>query len=288
MEADYVNLKDPYWRASCFSGIIAFCFIISQFFETRNNKEHEVNRRNYMLLMEDTSDASSDSESNKQNLDFSNSVQKLLFSETVYKGKALIYMLTQIFLFIILFVFAQGYFTIITRFMFTFLTRGPAEIATKTSQTIEMFFWIIIICSRFLSAILTTYIKPSNFFIVILSFNTLITALFLIPISHEYQGFYWILVPLLGFTSGPIIPCGLDLAKQMLKINSFILSIFIVGLASGGIIFQEVCGSLLDKQWIVFINQKSIIPYLSFFTSLTTFLVYLQIYSIHRVFYHLV
>lgn len=289
--SDEVNLKGPYWKASLFAVIVAFSFLISQLFEVKNNREHEINRRNYMLLMEDTSDSSSDSETRNQpfqSSNFNKTIQKLLFSDKVFKGKALLYMLTQIFIFILFFVMAQGSFTIVTRFMFTFLTRGPAKVATQTSTRIEMLFWIVIILSRFLSAFITTRIKPSKFLLIILFSNLIAATFLLVPILHRYEGFFWLLVPLIGFTSGPIIPCGLDLVKHMLKVNSFVLSVFIVGLAIGGIILQEVCGSLLDKEWIVFANQKSIIPYLSFFTSLATLFIFLVIYSLHRAFHYLV
>ena len=62
-------------------------------------------------------------------------IQGILFSEgnnlscnqIRYRGMTLVYILAQIFLLFLLFVFTQGAFTVITRFMFTYLVKGTAK-----------------------------------------------------------------------------------------------------------------------------------------------------------------
>jgi len=123
-----------------------------------------------------------------------------------------------------------------------------------------------------------------KFLLGILLGNTLTSAMLLIPTLGHHRFFIWILVPLLGIFSGPVMPCGLMIAKSILQFNSFILSVFIVGLGLGGIVFQELCAALLDNMFPKNINPTDIIPLLIFISSLASFVTFLLIFFMKKQF----
>lgn len=294
-----INLKFPYWTAACFVSLLALLFTVAQFYENKLHNEHEINRRTYMLLMED-----SDMEGSKliDSLIHSDSsevkireisklnlfIQKLLFSKKIHQGTALGYLLIQIFLFLFLFIFTQGAFTILTRFMFTYLSKGPCQSETQSYVVLETVFWVFIILSRFLAAFVSTKMNAINFFFFILFFNTTISGLFLAPSLTSSGLFFWAFIPLVGFSTGPLIPCGLMIAKKVLEFNSFLLSIFIVGLAVGGIVFQELTGTLLDQEWPDFPNSAYILPHLVCLCNFLSLMIFLPIFFLHKKFNNLI
>lgn len=294
-----INLKFPYWTAACFVSLLALLFTVAQFYENKLHNEHEINRRTYMILMEDSdmegnnlidSTVHSDSsESKMQQISKLNLfIQKLLFSKKVHQGTALVYLLIQIVLFLFLFIFTQGAFTILTRFMFTYLSKGPCQFETKSYIVLETVFWVFIILSRFLVAFVSTKMKAINFFFFILFFNTIISGLFLVPSLTSSGLFFWVFIPMVGFFTGPLIPCGLMIAKKVLEFNSFILSIFIVGLAVGGIVFQELAGTLLDQEWPNFPSSAYILPYLICLCNFLSLITFLPIFFLYKKFYNLI
>ena len=171
--------------------------------------------------------------------------------------------------------------------MFTYLLRGPAKFSIDSFSLIETLLWAGIILSRFAAAILLIKLSPIKFLIAILLGNTVTSAMLLIPILGQHRLFIWTLVPLLGVFSGPVMPCCLMIAKNILQFNSFVLSVFIVGLGLGGIVFQELCAGLLDRTSPQFTNPTLIIPILIFFSSLASFAVFLLIFLIKNRFSHL-
>ncbi len=111
---DEIHLKEPYWIAATLPALLTGLFLISQRVETHVNKMHEINRRNYILLMEDTDEEEMGGESEdsiksgrEEEPRVLRIVLELLFSEKRYTGLSLAYMVAQIFLFIISFVFTQ-------------------------------------------------------------------------------------------------------------------------------------------------------------------------------------
>lgn len=185
----------------------------------------------------------------------------------------------------------QGSFTIISRFMFTYLTKGPANLSIQTFSIIFSLFWGLFIFARFFSTYLSVKIDPVIFFTGLLVFNSFICMLFLIPILTQSNIFFWICVPLLGMSSGPLMPCGLMIAKQVLDFNSLVLSLFIVGMATGGIICQQLTGEFLDhfdpgSFWMGFNNPNSAysIPHLTFLSSFFSLISFLPIYFLYKKF----
>jgi len=276
---------------SLFATTLTLVFLAAQLYENKLHSKKETNRRSYMLLMED-SDLEAEMKiephevmtiSKGSRINFF--MQKLLFGRRCHGGAELCYMLAQITLFLLLFVFTQGAFTILTRFMLTYLSKGiPCQLDTKTNVILETAFWVSIIVSRFLAAFVTSQMKAMHFFLALLFFNTAFCGLFLLTGLTKYELFFWVCIPLVGFFTGPLIPCGLMIAKKVLEFNSFLLSVFIVGLAVGGIVFQELTGTLLDQKWPGLSSPAYTIPYLVFFCNLLSLLVFLLIFFLYHSF----
>lgn len=183
----------------------------------------------------------------------------------------------------------QGSFTIISRFMLTYLTKGPANLSIQTYSILFSLFWGLFIFSRFFSTYLSLKIDPIIFFAIILIVNSIFCALFLVPFLSKYEIFYWIFVPMLGMSSGPLMPCGLMIAKQILDFNSLVLSFFIVGMATGGIICQQLTSEFLDHfkpdfNWMGFTNANSAysIPHLTFLSALFSLITFIPIYFLYK------
>jgi hypothetical protein len=217
---------------------------------------------------------------------FSRFLYVLVFGNRMVDRRLYVYTIVQIVLFITMFIFNQGYFTVISRFMLTYLTLGPAKISVDSFVAIQTLFWSFFILGRFGAAYLAYKIDPIKFFVSILVINLAFVSLFLIPALTRSTVFFWIGVSLIGLSSGPITPTGLMIAKQMLEFSSFVLSLFIVGLAFGGIVFQQITGSLLDyyqpspNDWFGFTDANSsyIIPYLAWLPSAACLLAFVPIY----------
>ncbi|CAF1128487.1 unnamed protein product [Brachionus calyciflorus] len=295
LKSSDINLKTPYWIASLIALIISVLFYLSQIIETKNRLKYEHNRKQLILLSEEFNldDASIGTSSSLIETKMSNVIKKMFLGKDKLNNltqNQLNLILIQIVLFIIVFVFNQGYFTILSRFMITYLTIGPARLDVEIFIIIQTLFWAFFIVGRFLAAYLAFKFDTIKFFMWVLIGNFMVTILFLIPFLTEFKIFFWIGVSLLGLCSGPITPTGIMLAKQLLDINSFVLSLFIVGLAGGGIIFQQLTGALLDfyepnkTSWMGFsqANSAFILPHLASIASFLCLSFFVPIYLIHR------
>ena len=159
-----------------------------------------------------------------------------------------------------------------------------------------------------MAAYLAFKIDPIKFFFGNLILNLIVNFLFLIPGLTVSKLFFWINVSFIGFTNGPLIPSGLMVAKQILDFNSFLLSLFIVGIGTyfkphydfifnfllisllfltkkglGGVISIQTTGLLMDyfkpTNWLGFqaLNSSYLIPHLAFFCSFFSLLFFLPI-----------
>lgn len=289
-----VNLQVPYWIAAFLSLGVSIMFFIIQLIENAKRKKYVSLQLQQSILTEDfeldSASISSDRFLNyTQSSRFSMFIQKLLFTDRRFSGKTLYVMITLIILFIITFIFNQGYFTVISRFMFTYLTFGPAKLSVDEFVIVQTLFWIAFIIGRFLVAYITFAVDATKFFFNMLILNLVFNLFFIIPSIASHKIFFCVGVTLLGLSSGPITPTGLMVAKKILDFNSFILSLFIVGLAMGGIIFQEVTGALLDSDYSKFPlwgfqnpNASYIIPYIALIGSSCLLVIFVPIYLIQR------
>jgi hypothetical protein len=220
--------------------------------------------------------------------------QKLIFGGLYHTGLRLLYMCTQIVLFIFIFIFISGFFTVMSRFLLTYLTLGPAKLSIESFAYMQTLFWIFFILSRFCASYVALIFDGTKFYLFVLISNTFVSVLFLIPyLTVDNKMFFWFGISMLGLTSGPTIPSGLMVAKQILNFNAFLLSLFIVGIASGGILFQQLIGYLLDTfkspQYLIGfdnknINSSYIIPYIAFLASLLSLLFYIPVYLLNKLY----
>lgn len=187
-----INLKVPYWIASFIAVVLAVLFFISQILENRNRKEYEKNRKQLILLQDefnfDSSSIGSARSLKKSKLN--RFVQKLFFGEKFYEGKLLFYVITQTILFIIIFVFNQGYFTVISRFMLTYLTMGPARLSLEMFVVLQTLFWAFFIFGRFFAAYLAFKLDSLYFYFSILIANSVFCLLFLFPFLTNLKMFF--------------------------------------------------------------------------------------------------
>ena len=191
--------------------------------------------------------------------------------------------------FFLVFVMTQGAITIITRFMLTYLTKGPANLDIKAYSIIFTLFWGMFICSRFVSTYISLKVESIIFFFIILISNSFLCMLFLVPFLVKYEIFFWICIPILGLLQGPIMPLGLMVAKKALDFNSFVLSLLIMSMALGGMVSQQITGELLDhfrigSHWMGFNdpNTSFIIPHLLFIYSFSSLIIFLPIFFLFR------
>ena len=117
--------------------------------------------------------------------------------------------------------------------------------------------------------------------------------LFLIPFFTNYESFFWIGISLMGLLSGPLQPSCYMSAKAFLgQYNSFIFSLFSIGLILGGIFFQELTAKLLDsvesRNYLLGFNHFEpayIISYLFFGTSFLSLMIFIPIFCIYKKFF---
>ena len=132
-------------------------------------------------------------------------------------------------------------------------------------------------------------------FILIIS-NMGLCILFLIPFLTNYESFFWISISLLGLFSGPLQPSCYMSAKAFLgHYNSFIFSLFSIGLIFGGIFFQELTAKLLDSiepsNYFLGFNHFEpayIISHLFFGSSFLCLIIFIPICLIYKKFFYII
>ena len=297
----HINLRTPYWCIASVALVIGVLFVVAQYFEHTTSKRYEKNMK-ILILMEDfdiqeqsssvaAAAAASEHDSSMKLSRFNILAQSLLFADKMYRGSALAYMLAQIGLFVVLFLFLQGQNTVIIRFMLTYLTLGPAKLDIDQFVAMQSLFWSFFVVGRLLAAYLAFKTDVVVFFFALLFVDVLLSFMFVVPWLASHVLFFWLAVPMLGLVSGPLLPSGLMIAKSMLNFNSFVLSLFIVGMGVGGVLFQQLTGYLLDtlrptSTWMGFadasVNSAYVMPILVFAASLFSFLLFIPIYAVYK------
>jgi fucose permease len=176
--------------------------------------------------------------------------------------------------------------------MLTYLTKGPAKFELSNFFTTQTLFWAFFILGRFLAALLAFKLSTLVFFSLMTVLNIVCLVLYVIPALNSIQLFYWFIVCAIGLFSGPLIPSCFMVAKEVLvDVNSFLVSIFCVGLGIGALSSQYLTGTLLDKfnpakNWLGYTDASSayIIPLYLFAWLILTSITYLFIVIIHKTF----
>ncbi len=206
-------------------------------------------------------------------------------------------MSVQITLLTVMFFFLAGYITVISKFMLTYLTKGPANFSVEVYTQLQTVYWALFVASRFSAAFIAFKLNPFVFLFVLFLVNCVTCFLFVVPYLTTVPLFFWVGIFLMGITSGPMQPSSYMIAKDILvEYNSFILSVFSIGLGLGGLFFQEVGGRCLDffteprENFLLFdhFQPATIISHLFFVTSLLCFLLLVPLFYIYKRHGHLV
>ena len=291
--SNYINSNDikigiPFAISAIIGIAIVVLFIIAQIIELKNAKKVEAKIGSKFSI---------DNDKTKDNETRSSSFfQRLLFDKKEYKGKALAYMLVQIFLLALIFFCLQGYITVISKFMLTYLTMGPGNFSVEEYAQLQTLYWAVFVLSRFLAAFLAFKMNPIIFVFILFVLNLIFCTFFIIPYFTQIKLFYWVAISALGLFSGPMQPSTFMVAKKFLKnYNSFVISIFMIGHGLGGTFFQQITGNILNsfqstKNFLGYENFQpaNLIAHAFFTPSLISFLVYIPIFVIYKKYSNLI
>ncbi|RNA17641.1 sodium-dependent glucose transporter 1A-like [Brachionus plicatilis] len=219
--SDQVELTVPYSVAGGMSVLVGLMFMVAQKLEYSNRLKFLKNKNSKMEILDENLFK------NKSKL------MSVFFGAKVYRGKDLLYMMVQKKLITLLLFCILGFFAVISKFMMTYLTRGPAKFTTHEYTNVQTLFWMLYVVGRFLAALVAFKMNPILFVAVLLSVNLAIAALFL--------------VPYLCLVNGPVHPSAIMVAKSFIgDFNSFVMSIFSLGATSSQWLFQYLTAQLLD------------------------------------------
>ena len=289
IKSEDIQVVLPYSISASIGILISTLLIIAQILEIKNTKKFDRKMGSKLLVV-------NVNEINHKYINSSSLFQKLLFDKKEFKGKSLCYMLVQILLLTFVFFFLQGYITVSGKFMLTYLTKGPGKFSIETYSQLQTLYWSIFVVSRLLAAFFAFKIDPIIFVFSLFLFNLITCFLFIIPYFTQMKMFFWISIPAMGLFSGPMLPSAFMIAKTFLvKYNSFIISIFLIGNGLGGIFFQQVTGNILDyfKPSNNFLGYEDfqpayLISHAFFIPSLISFLFLIPIYLIYKKHVHLI
>ena len=233
-----IDLFIPYTIGTCFGIVIVIAFLFAQHFE---NKVFKYNTKDVTEnLIHKSSPVSFDKDLK--------SIQKMNFGSNLENNTSACSVILITTLLFFLFMFTNGTITIVNTFMLTFLVNGPAKLDISTYIHLQTIYWIFQTISRISAAFCGFKMNSLIFFLILIITQLLITILYSIPILNVNKMFYWILIPLLGFGLGPMIPGCFMITKYLYKnINAFLLSILLLGTGLGNIFSQYITGFILDK-----------------------------------------
>ena len=281
---DLIEIKTPYFICASVGIMLFLLFIAAQIFERNNTKKFTKKYDVQLKLL---------NEKNKKEIEEmpkNSFIENLLFGNNSYKGKAKAYMLTQIVMIILIQFSIQGHFTIVSKFMLPYLTKGPGKFSLSEYSNISSLFWAAFVASRFIAAFVAFKIDSITFVYGLLLTNLLMSSMFLVPYLTMYKLVFWIGMGLMGFATGPCTPSTFMVAKNLIKnYNSFVLSLFAVSMSLGTMFFQQITGILLDsieprESFLGFENFESayIVSYAFFIPCFISFVVFIVAYFIYR------
>ena len=285
-----IDLFIPYTYGACYGIFIVIAFLFAQYFESKvlksNSKDVIEN------LIEKSSPVSFDHRANLK------SIQKNSFGSNLENETSTCAVIVITTLLFFLFMFVNGTITIVNTFMLTYMVNGPAKFDVFTFIQLQTLYWLFQIISRISAALCGFKMNSLIFFLILILTQFFITIFYSIPILNTNKMFYWILIPLLGFGLGPMIPSCFMITKYLYKnINAFLLSILLLGTGIGNIFSQYITGFILDKfdvnNYPFFshyytsspVTSKYLIPFIIlFFISVSTiiFTLILIIYKCNR------
>ena len=277
-----IKLQIPYSIAGLVGVLTIVIFIIAQFFEFS-----QVKNSRYLT------DAD---EMPLKNRVSNNEEKKVHFSERIFgryfkNRRDLVIISIQLAIIFSLFMAVMAYNMVLTTYMLTYATKGPAKFARDQFLTIQTFFWIIFIVGRFSAALIGFKLNTFYFFTGLVTFNAILVFIYNTKLN-EIQLFYWFMILALGFTNGPLIPSCFAVAKYIfVKTNAFLVSIFCIGLGIGSLLATYATGAILDSfrpssEWFGYTgaNSSYIIPMILLVISVFSVIATVISLVIHKVF----
>jgi len=283
--------------------LVSTAFVVTQIYEMRLRRaekkqveETELHNLQLIKAEEKHGECEKEMRSDEKVGQIKHFLQKLFFGEKSYRGKALFYMLIQILLISFIEFHLQGHITVIGKFTTTYFKNSPANLSSNDYSLILTLFWALFVVSRFTAAFVAFKLNPLVFLFTLITANMVANSLFLIPQLTYSKTFFLVCMSFMGFASGPAIPSTFMAAKTILNdYNSFVLSIFMVGLGLSGIVYQQLTGELLAfvkprENFLGFeqFQPSYIIAYVLFTASALAFICLLLSLLIYKRFSHLV
>jgi hypothetical protein len=291
-----ITLQVPYGISAAFGCLMTILFLFAQYFEMRNTRcrlKRQQNISNLFLknrnktkrLVRDDDD---------ENVDLQ-IAQRLFFNDKAFKRSQLIYKVIQVILLVLLCIGANGYQTVISSFLFTYLTKGPAKFHLADMMAIQSMYWGFFVIGRLVNAVVAFRMNSILVFGCLVLFNVILLSILIVPTINTIQLSYWFMICAMGTSVSPIIPTCFMLAKTILKqINSLTASLFCVGLGIGGLSSVYLTGLLLDsfapaQAWLGYIDATSsyILPMILFSWLSFIFLIFISILFVYKRFKHL-
>ena len=255
-----INLVIPYTIGSCFGIGIVIGFLIAQYFESKVTKKYEKETVDQIIF----SPLSLNKATllNKEN-NHLRSHQKINFGRHLQSKTSFVALVLITSLLFLLFMFANGTITIINTYMLTYLVNGPAKFDISTFIQLQTLYWAFQISGRVTAAFCGFKMNSLIFFLILTLIQLLFLIIYSIPTLNSHQIFYWILIPSIGFALGPLIPSCFMISKYLYKnVNTFLLSILLIGTKLGNMLSQYITGLILDK-----FKFKSELNFISFYYS---------------------
>ena len=261
-----ISLITPYTIGGVLGVVIVLAFLIAQYFERKAIEKFDEEFLKRVCSFEKRY------KFDRKNNKFIKSIQNMIFGIEFENGSSIFVLSLITTLIFFLFMFAYGTLTIVSTFMLTYLTEGPAKFNVSVFIQLQTLYWMFFIAGRLSAAFLGFKMNSLVFFALLISIELIFIALYALPFLNSIQMFYWFIIPSLGFILGPLVPSCFMIPKYLFKnINSFLLSIFFIGSGIGNISSQYATGFILDKctvshNWLYYSNptSKYLIPFILF------------------------
>ena len=251
-----IQLQIPYSIAGIVGAVTIIIFTIAQFFEFKQVKKSA----QYNIADETPLKNMNVRQNTNRKKGFH--LTEIIFGRYIESTKDTIIMFIELIILFNVFMAVMAFNMVLTSYMLTYATKGPAKFARNDFLTIQTLFWIIFIVGRFSAALIGFKLNSFYFF----TFLSLLNGVFSVILStklNEIQASYWFTILAIGFTNGPLIPSAFAVAKYVfVKTNALLVSIFCIGLGIGSLGSTYLTGYLLDvfkpkDLWLGYKNPQS-------------------------------
>ena len=264
IESDDIKIKIPYSIVGMISLVVGFTFVASQYFDSK----HKIHLKHKNSLREHKSSRFKVYTSVLDRISF------LVFNDKSYEKRVFRSKIILAFLLLVVTISIGGFTVILSNFMMTYQTKGPAKLAVKTFFQIQIVYWIFMTVGRLLAGNFAFKLNTLVYVFFLISINFVCILIYSIPQFNLIPKFYWFISVPLAIVVGPVVPCTIMLGKHVMKqLSPFLISVYSIGVAIGSILGQLMTGFLLDElkpkpNWLIYNDATSVyvIPFLVLFS----------------------